>query len=86
MNIVYLIGNGFDRNLGLKTSYQDFYQYYQQQPSSTEDILKIKQLMKNEPSEFWSDLELALGRITTEFDDAIRFVKALQDISDNLHN
>ena len=28
MKVVYLIGNGFDLNLGLKTSYSDFYTYY----------------------------------------------------------
>lgn len=33
MNIVYIVGNGFDRNLGLKTSYQDFYKFYKAQVS-----------------------------------------------------
>ena len=28
MNIVYLFGNGFDRNLGLNTDYKSFYNYY----------------------------------------------------------
>ncbi len=28
MNITFLIGNGFDLNLGLKTRYTDFYKYY----------------------------------------------------------
>lgn len=27
MNILYLIGNGFDLNLNLKTSYKDFYNF-----------------------------------------------------------
>lgn len=29
MNIVYLIGNGFDLSLGLKTSYSDFIRWYE---------------------------------------------------------
>lgn len=56
MNITFLIGNGFDLNLGLKTSYKDFYKYY----------------IKKEPKDFiaksissdyklWADLELGLG-------------------------
>lgn len=28
MNITFLIGNGFDINLGLKTRYVDFYDFY----------------------------------------------------------
>jgi hypothetical protein len=28
MNILFLIGNGFDLNLGMKTRYVDFYNYY----------------------------------------------------------
>ena len=28
MNILYLIGNGFDLNLGLPTRYSDFLEYY----------------------------------------------------------
>ena len=28
MNITYIIGNGFDINIGLKTSYESFINYY----------------------------------------------------------
>lgn len=28
MNVTFLLGNGFDLNLGLLTSYKDFYSYY----------------------------------------------------------
>ena len=84
MNIVYLIGNGFDRNLGLRTSYKDFYNFYKKQRSSNEDIRKIKEYIDNGESELWSDLEKALGEITTEFNDPDGFVDILKDISDNL--
>ena len=84
MNIVYLIGNGFDRNLGLRTSYKDFYNFYKKQGSSNENIRKIKEFIANGESELWSDLEEALGKITTEFDDPNGFVDILKDISDNL--
>ena len=36
MNIAYLIGNGFDLNLGLKTKYMDFYKYYLEQESKND--------------------------------------------------
>lgn len=32
MNILYMIGNGFDIHIGLATSYHDFLQYYLKQP------------------------------------------------------
>ncbi len=61
MNIVYLIGNGFDRNLNLKTGYKSFYKYYMQQGTS---IPAIKQLKSEIDSnlENWADMEEALGK------------------------
>ena len=32
MNITFMIGNGFDRNLGLKTKYSDFIAWYKETP------------------------------------------------------
>ena len=42
MKIVYLIGNGFDLNLGLKTSYRDFYKKYIKQKSNSEIVENFK--------------------------------------------
>lgn len=84
MNIVYLIGNGFDRNLGLRTSYRDFYNFYKKQRSSNENIRRIKEFIANGESELWSDLEVALGKISTEFNNPDDFIEILKDISDNL--
>lgn len=58
MNITFLIGNGFDVNLGLKTQYRDFYEYYKKH--DPKDI--ISKSINNESNyELWSDLELGLG-------------------------
>lgn len=89
MNITYFIGNGFDLQLGLHTSYYDFYNYlkncnseiiytidsyyykknekikYNLNLSSVED--KIKNLL-------WRDLELTLGKMTTDFNSANQFI------------
>ena len=43
MNILYLFGNGFDLNLGLKTSYTDFYNYYNSLTSTTEKVKFLKE-------------------------------------------
>ncbi len=42
MNILYILGNGFDINLGLKTRYSDFYKYYIGIESKDENIRKLK--------------------------------------------
>ncbi|HIR76484.1 MAG TPA: hypothetical protein IAB97_06215 [Candidatus Choladousia intestinipullorum] len=57
MNITFLIGNGFDINLGLKTRYSDFYPYFIEKSTETNMIrtwLEADELL-------WADLEEQLG-------------------------
>jgi hypothetical protein len=61
MNITFLIGNGFDLNLGLKTSYKDFYNYYTK--TNPRDMIANA---INADYELWSDLELGLGEFLRE--------------------
>ena len=52
MNITFLIGNGFDINLGLKTRYSDFYPYFIEKSTETNMIrtwLEADELL-------WADL------------------------------
>lgn len=58
MNITFLIGNGFDINLGLNTRYSDFYPYFVEKSTETNMIrawLKKDELL-------WADLEEQLGK------------------------
>ena len=59
MNITFLIGNGFDINLGLKTRYVDFYDFFLEHASTDSIILKL--MKEDNNKENWSDLESALG-------------------------
>lgn len=59
--ITFLIGNGFDLNVGLDTRYADFYEYYIK--NHPDDIL-AKAIGANYI--YWSDLELGLGRYTEQ--------------------
>lgn len=59
--VTFLIGNGFDINIGLNTRYQDFYKYYIE---NNEDDMLAKDINKNYTN--WSDLELGLGKYTEE--------------------
>ena len=43
MNITFLIGNGFDRNLGLKTTYSDFVEEYKKTDAKTQTLKDFRQ-------------------------------------------
>ena len=66
MNITFMIGNGFDINLGLKTSYADFLDHYLSQPDGSGVIGRFKQSIARE-METWTDVEIALGQCTRDF-------------------
>lgn len=84
MNIVYIIGNGFDLNLGLKTSYQDFYKFYDKQDSSGKKVIKeLKESIKSD-IETWSDLELSLGRYTSSLESSDHVKMIIFDIVEKL--
>jgi hypothetical protein len=83
MNILYLFGNGFDINLGLKTKYIDFYEYYLKNESDSELVKKLK-LNIFDNIKHWSDLELALGGYTLNFQKVSDFDEVYEDILNSL--
>lgn len=83
MRILHIIGNGFDLNLGLKTSYKDFLDYYKKLPSSTDTIQKLKESMDDTIID-WSDMELALGKYSKKVDSNDDFDLIHSDIVENL--
>lgn len=84
MQILYIIGNGFDLNLELKTSYQHFYEYYKGIPSENTIVKKLKQDILSKSYETWADLELGLGKYTEELDSANELEEILTDIINEL--
>lgn len=69
MNITLIIGNGFDLNLGLPTSYSHFYPYYLLE--QTERIIQ-KELEENLSD--WADLEMQLGKISLKYNDFQNYI------------
>ena len=67
MHITFLIGNGFDRNLGLNTLYSDFVKVYKKLKSNSEHITKFREHIK-ENEELWSKAEEALGQYTRQLE------------------
>lgn len=85
MNILHLIGNGFDVNLDMKTSYADFYKHYVALPSASEVISKLKvDIARYRESNKWSDLEKGLGLYTTELKTVDELYQIYFDINDEL--
>lgn len=86
MNITFFIGNGFDLNLGLKTSYNDFIKtYLNVTDSDSDEIKKFKQYIKDN-EENWSDAELEFGQYTSRYSDghASEFLHCWVDFVKNL--
>ena len=77
MVITYLIGNGFDINLGLNTRYSDFIEKYRVTNDSDEEcVSRLKESINNywlhkDGEGFddinWSDTEIAFGQFTKDF-------------------
>lgn len=87
MNITFLIGNGFDRNMGLDTTYSDFIKVYKKSEAKTQ-ILKELRFRINENETLWSSAELAFGQYTSEFGagEAEQFAECQEDFCQNLAN
>lgn len=86
MNITFLIGNGFDLNLGLKTRYIDFLEHYLQDNSDDSDEIKaFKEDIRQKEAQcssgeerLWANAELAFGRYT---DDMVKQGKTAASFS-----
>ena len=85
MNITYLIGNGFDLNLGLNTKYTDFIETYKNLVSGN-IILDSFRLNVASNLPFWSNAELAFGKCTEDFTDATDFSDCHADFCAELAN
>ena len=85
MKITFLIGNGFDLGVGLKTRYSDFVPYYLSLPDNDPDIIAFKSIIESD-KETWADAELALGKLTSSYDfkNALIFRNCYLNFSDSL--
>jgi len=98
MKITFLLGNGFDKALGLNTGYNDFYQWYLKQPVPQVDGAPVKHITKfkeeidkyikksPDADPLWMDAEEALGAYTENFtlETVYDFIDCYEDFRDNL--
>lgn len=60
--VTFILGNGFDLNLGMKTSYADVYASYLKTPSHTPVIESFKnELQMRTPYDKWADFEMGMA-------------------------
>jgi hypothetical protein len=69
MRILFLIGNGFDINLGLNTKYSDVLNNYISVKTTDKNISMFQEELRKNRKEWWSDLEKQLGDYTEYFDN-----------------
>ena len=66
MNILYILGNGFDKAQGMHTSYPEFYQYLMDNTNDGSPLLQQLKKDINADKELWSDMEEAFGQFTSK--------------------
>ena len=90
MEITLILGNGFDKNLGLKTSYKEFYEWYKNEPCDNEIVKKMKysidRFMDGGKKEIinWGDAELAFGQYAKNCDNYGDYRLCYENIHDKL--
>lgn len=87
MNITFLIGNGFDLNLGLNTRYVNFIEeYISQNTLDLEPIKEFKNDLKSDKEKFnlWSNAEIAMGQYSTKV--AERYQQNAAEVYCDLHD
>ena len=85
MNVTFLIGNGFDINIGLNTRFRDFLKIYLKSKNSDPRIVKFKKDI-NLDLDAWSDFETQMGKYTEKFsiDTMDDFIYCLDDFRSEL--
>jgi hypothetical protein len=83
-DILFMIGNGFDLNCGMKTGFQHFYrEYIEDQAGDTELIKRFKRDIKFNIQN-WGDFELAMGEYAAQFETKEDFLECVNDFSNKL--
>lgn len=81
MKITFLIGNGFDLRIGMKTRFADMYEEYVLQPSASDNIEKFKEMLKSDAPSYktWGDFEMAMAQKAKTFAKEECFIECLRD-------
>lgn len=93
MVITFIIGNGFDVDKGIESSYAKFYDWYCDQSSEKTHIERFRKTIKEDiksdvpdDQRTWADFELGLGEYTTRFakETVADFLDCVEDGQENI--
>lgn len=87
MNITFMIGNGFDLNLGLNTRYTDFInEYKREMPFDSESVRLFKRDLRKDSEQYncWANAELAMGQYSKTMME--RYGKNAAEVYADLHD
>lgn len=84
MNVLYILGNGFDKAQGMKTSYPEFYQYLMKKSDGGSPLLQQLKKDINADKLLWSDMEEAFGQFTAKVETSTDLEDLYFELSDNL--
>lgn len=87
MDVTFIVGNGFDKALGLQTGYSDFYVWLKQKEHSIENAtVKILVQSINVETDYWKDLEEYIGKevINTIINDENRLENKITAFHDEI--
>lgn len=87
MGVTFIIGNGFDLHMGMKTKYVDMYDGYIESKSKSECIRNFKAILRRDkPKDYttWADFEIQMGQTISEFDDERDFIECVRDFKEYL--
>lgn len=88
--VLWIIGNGFDKNLGLKTGYRSFLLNKYFAPGETNEyrdelVRRLDTFDPKSQSDLWSDLERLLGEVSQYYEDDVDlFHETFEDIQRQL--
>lgn len=80
MSTLFLIGNGFDINCGMRTRFSDVCKEYVASKSDSALIQKFKRDIQSD-IENWSDFEMAMAEYASTLPDGDTFVECVRDFS-----
>ena len=86
MNVLYILGNGFDKAQGMATSYPEFYKYLTENIKSGSPLLEKMKSAITENTILWSDMESGLGEFTSATNNAEEFDDFYFELSEHLQN
>lgn len=80
MSTLFLIGNGFDLNCGMKTSYRSVYEKYIEEASTTKCISEFKGILQKDIDN-WGDFEMAMAGYAGCLNNEEEFLECVRDFA-----